>query len=78
MTFGFSRDDAGKFLSYYYDNKVYESDPFATIDAGVAKLVEMGVALGQRATPISSAASAASTAATRRASTRSTASVWTT
>ena len=39
MTFGFSRDDAGKFLSYYYDNKVYENDPFAHLDQkGVGKL----------------------------------------
>ena len=42
MTFGFSRDDAGKFLDYYYENKIYELDPFAHLDQnGVGKLVEM-------------------------------------
>jgi pyruvate,orthophosphate dikinase len=52
MTFGFSRDDAGKFLSYYYDNKVYESDPFAHLDQkGVGKLVEMAVKLGRSTRP---------------------------
>ena len=52
MTFGFSRDDAGKFLSYYYDNKVYESDPFARLDqAGVGKLMDMAVTLGKKTRP---------------------------
>jgi len=44
MTFGFSRDDAGKFLSAYYDTKIYENDPFQKIDKnGVGKLVKMAV-----------------------------------
>ena len=48
MTFGFSRDDAGKFLSAYYDTKIYESDPFARLDQnGVGKLMEMAVRLGK-------------------------------
>ena len=52
MTFGFSRDDAGKFLSYYYDQKIYESDPFAHLDQkGVGKLVEMAVTLGRKTRP---------------------------
>ncbi len=52
MTFGFSRDDAGKFLSYYYDKKVYESDPFAHLDQkGVGKLVDMAVKLGRSVRP---------------------------
>ena len=52
MTFGFSRDDAGKFLSYYYDQKIYESDPFQHLDQkGVGKLVEMAVKLGKGANP---------------------------
>ncbi|MEG0804689.1 MAG: putative PEP-binding protein, partial [Pygmaiobacter sp.] len=52
MTFGFSRDDAGKFLDYYYENRVYESDPFAHIDQnGVGKLVEMAAKLGRSTRP---------------------------
>ena len=52
MTFGFSRDDAGKFLDYYYDKKIYESDPFAHLDQkGVGKLVEMAVKLGRTTRP---------------------------
>ena len=52
MTYGFSRDDAGKFLEEYYAKKILESDPFARIDqAGVGKLVEMGVQLGQKSRP---------------------------
>ena len=52
MTFGFSRDDAGKFLNYYYANKIYESDPFAHLDQkGVGKLVEMAVKLGRQTRP---------------------------
>ena len=52
MTFGFSRDDAGKFLDAYYLNKIYESDPFARIDQnGVGKLVEMAAKLGRQTRP---------------------------
>ena len=52
MTFGFSRDDAGKFLKYYYDNKIYENDPFARLDqTGVGKLVEMACKLGRATRP---------------------------
>lgn len=52
MTFGFSRDDAGKFLNYYYENKVYENDPFAHLDqTGVGKLVEMAATLGRKTRP---------------------------
>ena len=52
MTFGFSRDDAGKFLNYYYDKKIYESDPFAHLDQnGVGKLVDMAVKLGHQTRP---------------------------
>lgn len=52
MTFGFSRDDAGKFLDAYYANKIYESDPFARLDQkGVGKLVEMAVNLGRKTRP---------------------------
>jgi pyruvate,orthophosphate dikinase len=49
MTFGFSRDDAGKFLGSYYENKIYEQDPFAKLDQkGVGKLVKMAVELGRK------------------------------
>ncbi len=52
MTFGFSRDDAGKFLEDYYSKKIYESDPFAKLDQiGVGKLVEMSVKLGRQTRP---------------------------
>ena len=52
MTFGFSRDDAGKFLGAYYDKKIYESDPFARLDqAGVGKLVAMAAKLGRQTRP---------------------------
>ena len=52
MTFGFSRDDAGKFLDSYYKNKIYESDPFAKLDQhGVGKLVEMAVREGRKTRP---------------------------
>ncbi len=52
MTFGFSRDDAGKFLPSYYTNKIYESDPFARLDTtGVGKLMEMAVKLGRTTRP---------------------------
>ena len=52
MTFGFSRDDAGKFLSSYYDNKIYEFDPFAKLDqTGVGKLMDMAVKMGKATRP---------------------------
>lgn len=52
MTFGFSRDDAGKFLEDYYAKKIYESDPFAKLDqTGVGRLVEMAVELGRKTRP---------------------------
>ena len=52
LTFGFSRDDAGKFLGYYYDKKIYEFDPFAHLDQnGVGKLVDMAVKLGKSVRP---------------------------
>ncbi|MCI1966053.1 MAG: pyruvate, phosphate dikinase [Oscillospiraceae bacterium] len=52
MTFGFSRDDAGKFLDSYYENKIYELDPFAHLDqTGVGKLVKMAVAGGRATRP---------------------------
>ena len=52
MTFGFSRDDAGKFLGAYYDSKIYENDPFAKLDqAGVGKLMEMAVEMGIKVRP---------------------------
>ena len=48
MTFGFSRDDAGKFLNAYYDKKIFESDPFAKLDqVGVGKLMKMAIDLGR-------------------------------
>ena len=52
MTYGFSRDDAGKFLSAYYDAKIFENDPFAKLDqVGVGKLMEMALALGKPVNP---------------------------
>ena len=52
MTFGFSRDDAGKFLDAYYEKKIYENDPFAKLDQiGVGKLVEMAAKLGRETRP---------------------------
>ncbi|MEG0109586.1 MAG: pyruvate, phosphate dikinase [Oscillospiraceae bacterium] len=52
MTFGFSRDDAAKFLQFYYESRVYESDPFAHLDQnGVGKLVEMATTLGRKTRP---------------------------
>ena len=52
MTFGFSRDDAGKFLESYYDKKIYENDPFARLDQnGVGKLVKMACELGRQTRP---------------------------
>ncbi|MBR4336042.1 MAG: pyruvate, phosphate dikinase, partial [Clostridia bacterium] len=52
MTYGFSRDDAGKFLGSYYDTKIFENDPFAKLDQiGVGKLMEMAVTLGKKVRP---------------------------
>ena len=52
MTFGFSRDDAGKFLTAYYESKIYENDPFARIDQnGVGKLMDMAVSMGKTVRP---------------------------
>ena len=52
MTFGFSRDDAGKFLGAYYDKKIFESDPFAKLDQdGVGKLMKMALDLGKPVNP---------------------------
>ena len=52
MTFGFSRDDAGKFLNAYYDNKIFENDPFAKLDqVGVGKLMKMAIELGKPVNP---------------------------
>jgi pyruvate, orthophosphate dikinase len=52
MTFGFSRDDAGKFLNSYYETKIFESDPFARLDQnGVGKLVKMAAKLGRETRP---------------------------
>ena len=55
MTFGFSRDDAGKFLDAYYENKIYENDPFARLDQnGVGKLIKMAAEAAARPAPTSS------------------------
>ena len=52
MTFGFSRDDAGKFLEAYYESKIFESDPFARLDQnGVGKLMKMAIDLGKPVNP---------------------------
>ena len=52
MAFGFSRDDAGKFLSAYYDTKIFENDPFAKLDQnGVGKLMKMAIAGGKAVRP---------------------------
>ena len=52
MTYGFSRDDAGKFLNAYYDTKIFENDPFAKLDqSGVGKLMEMAIKLGKPVNP---------------------------
>ena len=52
MTFGFSRDDAGKFLDAYYDAKIFENDPFAKLDqTGVGKLMDMAIKLGKPVNP---------------------------
>ena len=66
MTFGFSRDDAGKFLNAYYDAKIYENDPFAKLDqVGVGKLMKMAIELGKSSNPNLHLVSAASTAEIR-------------
>ena len=66
MTYGFSRDDAGKFLNAYYDKKIFENDPFAKLDqTGVGKLMEMAIKLGKAERPTLHVVSAASTAAIR-------------
>ena len=66
MTFGFSRDDAGKFLGAYYDKKIFESDPFAKLDQnGVGKLVDWLPSWAAPSARTSSWASAANTAAIR-------------
>ena len=74
MSFGFSRDDAGKFLIPYIEQKILPTDPFDTIDqAGVGKLMQMAVEVGKGpCAPTSSWASAASMAANRRASSSAT------
>ena len=75
MTFGFSRDDAGGFLSDYYEKKIFESDPFAHLDQkGVGKLIEMAAAAGRTLDRVLSWASVANMAAIRPAS--SSATVW--
>ena len=52
MTYGFSRDDAGKFLDAYYDAKIFENDPFAKLDqVGVGKLMKMAIELGKPVNP---------------------------
>ena len=52
MTFGFSRDDAGKFLDAYYDKKIYENDPFAKLDqTGVGQLIQIAVEKGRSVRP---------------------------
>jgi pyruvate,orthophosphate dikinase len=52
MTYGFSRDDSGKFLNSYYDAKIFENDPFAKLDqSGVGKLMEMAIRLGKATRP---------------------------
>jgi pyruvate,orthophosphate dikinase len=52
MTYGFSRDDAGKFLDAYYDTKIFENDPFARLDqSGVGKLMDMAITLGKKTRP---------------------------
>ena len=52
MTYGFSRDDAGKFLNAYYDTKIFENDPFAKLDQnGVGKLMDMAIKLGKPVNP---------------------------
>ena len=77
MTFGFSRDDAGKFLGAYYDKKIYENDPFAKLDQkGVGKLVDMA-SWAAPPTPTCIWASAASMAATPPRWSSATGRVWT-
>ena len=77
MTFGFSRDDAGKFLDDYYKKKIFESDPFARVDQnGVGKLVKMAVELGKQTRPNIKLGVAANTAVIPPASSSSTKSVF--
>ena len=77
MTFGFSRDDAAKFLTAYYDTKIYESDPFQHLDqTGVGRLVKMAAEDGRAANPNLVLASAASTAATPAAWSSATTLAW--
>ena len=80
MTFGVSRDDAGKFLPQYLREEIWPADPFATLDQdGVGQLVEIGIERGRTHPRRSSrSASAASTAATRPPSSSATAPAWTT
>ena len=79
MTFGFSRDDAAKFLTAYYDTKIYESDPFQHLDQiGVGKLVKMAAHDAARPTRTWVWASAASTAAIPAVSSSATTLAWTT
>jgi cellulose biosynthesis protein BcsQ len=79
MTFGFSRDDAAKFLGAYYDHKIYESDPFQHLDQiGVGKLVKMAAKRAAPTRPDLGWASAASTAAIRPPWSSATTSAWTT
>ena len=78
MTFGFSRDDAAKFLGAYYENKIYESDPFQHPDqVGVGKLVKMAAHDGRETRPDRVWASAASTVEILPASSSATRLVWT-
>ena len=52
MTYGFSRDDAGKFLQAYYESKIFENDPFVKLDTnGVGKLMQMAIDLGRKENP---------------------------
>mgnify|MGYP000084435020 FL=1 len=78
MTYGFSRDDAGKFLGAYYDAKIFESDPFAKLDqTGVGKLMKMAIELGKPVNDKLHCVSAVSTAVTRHLLSSATKSVWT-
>jgi hypothetical protein len=75
MTYGFSRDDAGKFLNAYYDKKIFESDPFAKLDqTGVGRLMKMAVSSASRSIRTCISESAASTAEIRHRSSSATAS----
>ena len=79
MTFGFSRDDAAKFLGAYYENKIYESDPFQHLDQiGVGKLVKMAAHDGRETRPDLGLGICGEHGATPRAWSSATMSVWTT